>query len=318
MPNEVKKLNAITIADIEKINGLIKTAIQAVNGLEFSTVGTAWTATTSISTSRDRRGTGGAGTNTDFVLMGGYDTDYRNYTDEWNGSSWASQSGMPKNYLTGGWYAGGRFGRSSNDAGSVGGYRYNYSMATKEYNGSSWSLTGNVGTGRQGNGATGESTNAAVTFGGYNGSDLNSTEEYNGSSWSSGNVLPFVSNHPGAMGSLNDALLLAGKNGGSNAQTCAEYNGTSWSTIASINQAAGQEPQGFGLVSTTAHANGTSGVAYAGSGADHDVFNGSTWSAATSSITTRTSGGGGGGDASGFIASGVNAIGLTATCEEWT
>jgi len=316
MANEVEKLNAIAIANIEKINGLIKTAIQAVNGLEVSSAGTAWTTTTAISTSRDRRGTGGAGNNTDFFLMGGYDDNsigYANWTNEWNGSSWANQSVMPGNYLTGGWYAAGRFGRTSNDAGSVGGYRYNYSQATKEYNGSSWSYTGNVGTGRQNNSGTGESTNAAVTFGGYNGSLLSSTEEYNGSSWSSSNALPYTSQAPGAMGSLNDALQMAGKNAGSNAQTCSEYNGTSWSTIASLIMAAGQDPQGFGQATTTAHATGTSGAI-----SDHNTFDGSSWSTAASHNTGRTAGGGGGGDSSGFVATGYGASAITPTCEEWT
>ena len=279
-----------------------------------SNIGTAWTTTTAISSSRDRRGTRGSGSNSDFLLMGGYDTAYRNYTDEWNGSSWAAQSGMPGSYLTG-WYDGCAFGRSSNDAGSGAGYRYNYSAQSKEYNGSSWSMAGTMNTGRQSACGAGESTNAAFIGGGYNGSLITSTEEYNGSSWATANNMIYTTYVSNAMGSLNDGMQVGGQTAGSDSQSCSEYNGTNWSAGGNLTMTAGYLCVSFGETVATAHAVGSSGNDDA-----HDAYNGSSWSTATGMSVGHHAGGGGGGDASGFVASGLTggAATLTNTCEEWT
>ena len=57
MANAVEKVNTIAILDIEKINTRTDDNIQALNTLEFTGVlpDPAWTTTTAISTSRDRR-----------------------------------------------------------------------------------------------------------------------------------------------------------------------------------------------------------------------------------------------------------------------
>ena len=314
MANEVEKLNAIAIANIEKINGLIKTAIQAVNGLEVSSGGTAWTTTTAISSSRDRYGTRGSGSNSDFVLMGGYDTSYRNYTDEWNGSSWAAQSGMPGWYQQG-WYSAGSFGRSSTDAGSVGGYRM--FGGSYEYNGSSWSSGGSLNQGRQSNLGAGESTNAAFTGGGYDYSlgRLNSTEEYNGSSWSTANNMIYTTYVSSAMGALNDGMQVGGQTAGGNSQSCSVYDGTNWSSIGATIMASGNNFGSFGEATSTAHAVGSSGAA-----AGHNTYDGSSWSNATSMNAQHNDAGAGGSDSSGFIATGydIGASSTTTACEEWT
>ena len=119
MANNVVKVNSIAIANIAKLNGQTDADLAKLNGEEF-TGGPVWTTTTSISTSRDRRLTAGAGGEGDHVLMGGYDESNRvAYTDEWNGSSWATSNNMGGAYNEG-VSSMGSSGTGSSDAAAIG------------------------------------------------------------------------------------------------------------------------------------------------------------------------------------------------------
>ena len=273
--------------------------------------GTAWTTTTSISTSRDRRLTRGVGGEGDHVLMGGYTGAARvGLTDEWNGSAWGTASTMPGSGTTAGHASGGSGGLTSNDAGSFGGYRYE--NVTYEYNGSAWSTTGNMATGRQSVSGCGESTTAMLSAGGDNGSKLTTTEEYNGASWASGGALSVGTSALGVNGSQTAALGMMGSNGTINLQTTSEYNGTSWSAGGSVSMAAGQDPNAWGNDMNSAHVSGSSGDKAA-----HELYNGTAFTTKTSHNTGRTSAGSGGGAGSGFVASGSGTSAITPTCEKW-
>jgi hypothetical protein len=312
MANAVEKVNTIAIASIEAINTRTDANIEKLNTLEFANAAS-WTTTTSISSSRSRRLTGGAGGEGDHVLMGGYsDANGRlPYTDEWNGSSWSTSSNSPGNYLQG-YYGHGSSGTSSSDAASFGGYRYY--AGTWEYNGSSWSSGGAMGTGRTGVTGCGASQNAALALGGETSSSkVSITDEYNGSSWSGGGSYPSNIAAAGCTGIVTAAVAAYGTNGSANVATSAEYNGTSWSSGATATLAVGQGPQAWGAAYDDAHFSGTSGEK-----AGHETYNGSSFSTATDHNTGRTSGGHGGGARAGFVATGSGASAVTATCEKWT
>ena len=310
MANNVVKVNSIAIANIAKLNGQTDADLAKLNGEEF-TGGPVWTTTTSISTSRDRRLTAGAGGEGDHVLMGGYDESNRvSYTDEWNGSSWATSNNMGGAYNEG-VSSMGSSGTGSSDAAAFGGYRY--WAGTEEYNGSSWSGGGNMATGRQGITGCGVSSNAALSLGGDNASGkLPTTEEYNGSSWGSGGNYPSNIGAAGCTGIVTAAVAAYGSNGTANVATSAEYNGTSWTSGATGTLAVGQDPNAWGEAYDNAHFSGSSGEK-----AGHEKYDGSTFSTSTDHNTGRTSAGSGGGAGAGFVASGSGASAITPTCEKW-
>jgi hypothetical protein len=296
----------------EKVMGIDAGSIEKLMGIA-SVVLAAWTTTTSISTSRDRRQTAGAGGEGDHVIMGGFDESSRvSYTDEWNGSSWSTSGAMDGAASTGHAQYGSA-GTGSSDAAAFGGW--SYANNTHEYNGTSWSAGGNLATGRQGITGCGVSSSAALSVGGQTaGAEaIANTEEYNGTSWSSGGAYPSVIQASSCTGIVTAAVAAYGANLSASVATSAEYNGTSWSSGATGTLSEGQDPQAWGASYDNSHFSGTHPNKYG-----HESYNGTSFSSETSHSTGRTGGSSGGGARAGFVASGSGPSAITPTCEKWT
>ena len=192
MANQVEKLNAIAIADIEAINGLNDAAIEAINGLEFVSAfgGITWSTDDVFPvTTRSTVNCGVIGAKLNSDTDGGTSgTQFRSY--EHNGSSWAS-----------GVATGGRTRSSGNGGGTQGaavmegGYDNVASsdgLTTEEYNGSSWSFANNLVGGSAYSGGGGTSQTAQLISGGSNYNptvrNITLTQTYNGTNWSNESV----------------------------------------------------------------------------------------------------------------------------------
>ena len=163
------------------------------------------------------------------------------YTEEYDGTCWARQTGTLNQRRTSGCMFGTQesalvFGGRINDGNP--GPTYS-TIATEEWDGTSWAAGGNypliittqggAGTQTAGLGATGYTTPSDP------GTDTPVSAEYNGTSWTAGNPVITARRdvNKGPAGTQTAALLIDGRVSTTHQTACEEYDGTSWATAGS-------------------------------------------------------------------------------------
>ena len=245
MSNQVQKLNAIALTDIEKFNGKTDANIEKLNGKTFVglTAGTWSDSGHNMATGRSR--SWGAGATRDAMIIGnGANSGTMISTIEYyNGSANSSvQSGKNPSQN---WQTAVGAGTQTSCV-KVGGADRNSSYASQddseEWNGSTWSDNTTCGYNFESGQSAGASNTAMSIWGGYNsqsGQSVVTAREWNGSSWSNDTAAPapFYAAGSGAdnnnsvivlAGYYNDNATSANSSFGS-ADKCWYYNGSSWS-----------------------------------------------------------------------------------------
>ena len=141
----------------------------------YALTAAAWASGGSMGTAR--YGLAGAGTQTEALGFGGYNSGAGGYlvaTEEYNGSAWAGGGNMSTSRYAlagcGTQTVGLAFGGSATGV---------YKSSTEEYNGSTWTNGGNLGTAKSVLAGAGTQT-AGLGFGGYSGTFSTATEEFTG------------------------------------------------------------------------------------------------------------------------------------------
>lgn len=236
----------------------------------------AWASGGNMNTARDRLA--GLGTQTEALAVGG-DTKPGNppgvltTTEEYNGSTWSSQTGKPVAIISAG-------GAGVQTAGVIfGGYDGGAnSTSTEEYNGSSWSPGGAMGTARRGLSGCGTQT-ASLGFGGFSTADTGATEEYNGSTWTAGGSRTTTTRDAGAAGTQTAALGFGGYYSIANTE---EYNGSAWTAGGNLNTAR-RALGGCGLQTAALAFGGALGVPLTGT---TELYDGTSWTTSPASLST--------------------------------
>ena len=249
---------------------------------------------------------GSSGTQTDTVAFGGTDGGSAlSATEEYNGASWTSVTGLP----TGITQIGG-LGISSSAALAMGGFSP-YLNTSYEYNGTSWSSGGTMATARTNPGGIGTQT-AGLAMSGYApGGNINNSEEYDGSSWT---AVGSLTRSPATNRMQGSGIQTAGVafGGGASPQILTEeYNGSTWTAVNSMNTPRGGMA-GAGTLQTA-------GIGFSGGGSSTatELYDGTSWSTDASVNTARAQGAGSGTQASALFMGGETTVAVAAT-EEYT
>jgi hypothetical protein len=213
-------------------SGRTSTPVQVSNTEEYNKsinviTAAAWSSGGNMNTSR-RAISGGAGTATAGMSVGGYNTAQINSTEEYDGSTWTNSGNYPSSlyYLahggtqTAAWAAGG--GDPVITTGN-------------NYDGSTWTASGSLPAARKMQGRAGTQTAGVFWSGNDSGNaSTNTTDEYDGSTWTSGNTM---NKHHGSGHSSGGSQTAAVAVGGTNDPNSYElvddsefYDGTSWTT----------------------------------------------------------------------------------------
>jgi hypothetical protein len=128
----------------------------------------------------ERGALAGAGTQNAGLAFGGYDENYLDVTEEYNGSSWSSGGNLNNTRYD-------LAGAGTQTAGLAFGSNP-VAAHTEEYNGTSWTSVNSMNTARAQLAGAGIQT-AGLAFGGRAPGVTGSTEEYDGTNWSSGGTL---------------------------------------------------------------------------------------------------------------------------------
>jgi hypothetical protein len=191
----------------------------SLRGPKFSE---AWSSSAPINTTR--YGSGGAGTQTAGLMIGGNvgPSDTRSTAvEEYNGSGWATGGALPTAT------------RSLASAGiqtaafAAGGYDTANTAEAYTYDGSSWTGIPALNTARSTGGSGGTQT-ATILAGGYTGSDSAKAEQYDGTSWSEGPDINTARRGLGAAGTQTSAIIVGGRSPDKDATET--WDGTSWTT----------------------------------------------------------------------------------------
>ena len=245
----------------------------SLRGPKFSE---AWSSSAPINTTR--YGSGGAGTQTAGLMIGGnVGPSYNRSTavEEYNGSGCATGGALPTAT------------RSLASAGiqtaafAAGGYDTANTAEAYTYDGSSWTGIPALNTARSGLNVMGSGTTTAglVAGGLIEPPYSNTSEEYNGSSWSEGDNLNTARSTGGSAG-IQTATILAGGYTGSDSAKAEQYDGTSWSEGPDINTAR----RGLGAAGTQ-----TSAIIVGGRSPDKDAtetWDGTSWTTSPATLAT--------------------------------
>ena len=245
----------------------------SLRGPKFSE---AWSSSAPINTTR--YGSGGAGTQTAGLMIGGNvgPSDTRSTAvEEYNGSGWATGGALPTAT------------RSLASAGiqtaafAAGGYDTANTAEAYTYDGSSWTGIPALNTARRSLNCMGSGTTTAglVAGGLIEPPYSNASEEYNGSSWSEGDNLNTARSTGGSAGTQT-ATILAGGTTGSLSVKAEQYDGTSWTEGPDINTAR----QGLGAAGTQ-----TSAIIVGGRNPDRDAtetWDGTSWTTSPATLAT--------------------------------
>ena len=242
----------------------------------YVTVAAAWAAGGNMVTARDRLA--GLGTQTAALAVGG-DTKPGNppgvltTTEEYDGSTWSSQTGKPVAIISAG-------AAGVQTAGVIfGGYNGGAnSTSTEEYNGSSWSPGGAMGTARRSISGCGTQT-ASLGFGGFSTADTGATEEYDGSTWTAGGSRTTTTRDAGAAGTQTAGLGFGGYYSIANTE---EYDGSTWTTGNNLNTAR-RALGGCGLQTAALAFGGALGVPLTGT---TELYDGTSWTTSSASLST--------------------------------
>jgi hypothetical protein len=178
-----------------------------------------------------RQYAGGCGTQTSAITYGG-GPPYITATEEYNGSSWATQP----NSMSTARRAFASFGIQTAALAAGGTTGPAVSSLTEEYNGTSWTAGGALSQARQYFAGAGIETSGLV-FGGSdnpNSTKYANTEEYDGLSWTAGGALPTGTSGLMGCGATQTAALVFGGYQPSKVATTVGYDGTVWSTRPSM------------------------------------------------------------------------------------
>lgn len=197
------------------------TAVESYNGTSMS-------GAPSLNTARQYAG--GCGTQTAAITYGNFPVS--GVTEEYNGSSWATQP----NSMSTARRAFASFGIQTAALAAGGTTGPAVSSLTEEYNGTSWTAGGALSQARQYFAGAGIETSGLV-FGGSdnpNSTKYTNTEEYGGSSWTAGGALPTGTSALMGCGATQTAALAFGGSTPPTVATTVGYDGTAWSTRPSM------------------------------------------------------------------------------------
>ena len=197
------------------------TAVESYNGTSMS-------GAPSLNTARQYAG--GCGTQTAAITYGNFPVS--GATEEYNGSSWATQP----NSMSTARRSFASFGIQTAALAAGGTTGPAVSSLTEEYNGTSWTAGGALSQARQYFAGAGIETSGLV-FGGSdnpNSTKYTNTEEYGGSSWTAGGALPTGTSGLMGCGATQTAALAFGGYQPSKVATTVGYDGTAWSTRPSM------------------------------------------------------------------------------------
>ena len=249
----------------------------------------AWSSGGALITAKARYTTGGVGTQTAALAVGGYSTAIVTDTEEYNGSGWA----------VGGALGTGRYGTytaGTQTAGLAATGKASPGVVTnvEEYNGSSWSEVNNNSAGRFLGSSCGTQT-AALIYGGVTPPESNATEEYDGTNWTNGGNLNTARNTGFSFGTQTAGVIAGGGPGSGNTDATEHYDGSSWTTVNSMGTA---RRSGAASIASPQ----SSGLAFGGFTSDEvtttEKYDGTTWTAGPAMGTGRY-GLAGAGDSSG-------------------
>lgn len=279
MSNQVQKLNAVALTDIETFNAKTDANIEKLNGKTFVglTAGTWSDSGHNLTTGRSRAW--GAGATRDAMIIG-------------NGRISGGSSSSTIEYYNGSANASVQAGKNPSQAwvSSVGGgvqtdcvkaqgydpSNFTSQDDTEEWNGSTWSNNTTSGYNCENPVGAGESSTAFTIWGGYtsqSGQSVVTGRTYSGSSWadaSSAAPAPFYAAGSGADNN-NSVIVLAGyyndnatsaSSSFSSADKCWYYNGSSWSNKSEGATGSGAKWTAFGGGVTYGQTFGSSGTTY--------------------------------------------------------
>ena len=249
----------------------------------------AWSSSGALSKAKARYTTGGVGTQTAALAVGGYSTAIVADTEEYNGSGWTAGGALGTGRY-------GTFTAGTQTAGLAATGKASTGVVTnvEEYDGSSWSEVNNNSAGRFLGSSCGTQT-AALIYGGVTPPESNATEEYDGTNWTSGGNLNTARNTAFSFGSQTAAVAAGGGPGSGNTDATEHYDGSSWTTVNSMGTA---RRSGAASIASPQ----SSGLAFGGFTSDEvtttEKYDGTTWTASPAMGTGRY-GLGGAGDSSG-------------------
>lgn len=279
MSNQVQKLNAVALTDIETFNAKTDANIEKLNGKTFLglTAGTWSDSGHNLTTGRSRHWGTGATRSSMIVGNGRISGGYSATIEYYNGSGNAAvQTGKNPSQAWGSSVAGG----VQTDCIKAQGFDPNNSNAsqddTEEWDGSSWSNNTTSGYNCENPVAAGVSSTAFTIWGGYTSSSGQSVvtgRTYNGSSWADASHAapsPFYASGSGCdnntsvivkAGYYDDTATSASGSFG-NADKTWYYNGSSWANQSEGGSGSGGVYSAFGGGVTYGQTFGTSGTTY--------------------------------------------------------
>jgi hypothetical protein len=241
----------------EKDSTLVFAGLSSAPTLDTSSSeynGSGWMTEGSINTGR--RSTGGTGTSTAALCVGGFPDPVGNKTEEYDGSSWTETGNVPRQG-----HGMGVFGIQT-AAYACGGGTSGNTTTVDVYNGSSWTSGTSLSTARfaaQGAGTT----SAGLIFGGAPDFSAGSTatESWDGSSWTTlANMNTGRTDFAGG-GTQTAALGWAGRQSGPTDSVKTEsWDGTSWTEVADYPTGT-NAPQGSSGPATSTAATAAGGAA---------------------------------------------------------
>ena len=246
----------------------------------------------------------GFGIQTAGIAAGGANlADNQTFVEEYNGSTWSSETAMPVKRQDGG-------GAGTTTAGLVwcgeGATNLNTSI---EYDGSTWTSGGNYPITARGVRGSGTQT-AAISDGGGTPSPAasNVSAEYNGTAWTAGNNLPTNRIAAATSGTQTAALATTGKDAVPNASVSnynTSYDGTSWTVETAYPLALRQAVSTGTSSSANLVAGGLGDGPFSEAVVSTNSWNGTSWTAEPDLSTKVTHGNGAGTSSASFINGGI-------------
>jgi len=258
-----------------------------------------WTTSNNLNTARYNLC--GCGSQTAGLSFSGYDTNYCEDTEEYDGSCWTTSNNLntAKSQAA---------GCGTQTAGlSLGGFSGVTLGTTEEYDGTCWATVNAMNVARRILEACGTQT-TGLCFGGY--TDYATTEEYDGTSWTLSNDLNVARYDFGGFGTQSSGVAVGGAP--ATMETTEEYDGTNWSFGNNINLAR-SKLRGDGTQ--------TAGLCFGGyTGVDVSIteeYDGTSWVPSNGLNSARRSLGGAGTQTAGLSFGGYNTSTYLATTEEY-
>jgi len=246
----------------------------------------------------------GFGVQTAGIAAGGANlADNQTFVEEYNGSTWSSETAMPVKRQDGG-------GAGTTTAGLVwcgeGPTNLNTSI---EYDGSTWTSGGNYPITARGVRGSGTQT-AAIGDGGNTPPPgaSNVSAEYNGTAWTAGNNLPTNRIAAATSGTQTAALATTGKDAVPNPSVTnynTSYDGTSW-TVETVYPLALRQAVSTGTSSSAnLVAGGVGATPFSDAVVSTNSWNGTSWTAEADLGTKVTHGNGAGTSSASYINGGA-------------